>query len=100
MLKYDQQVADELVKRIHEQMNKGVYTQITAHLSELAEKHTDKKGDFKISIDQRCCPVCYEATFVGSVHRKSGSDWSEIENLKFRYDTQPEYAEEEGASVE
>jgi len=80
-------------------MKIGVYSQIVAHLQDIASKHFDKKGDIKISVDQRCCPLCHEATFLGSVRRKSGSDWNEVNDLKFRYNTLPELVEKELAEV-
>lgn len=99
LFKFDQSLADELLKGIYEQMESGFYSQIVAHLKTLASNHHDKKGDIKISVDQRCCPSCYEATFLGSVHRKGSRDWNEVEELKFQYDTQPEVAAEEPAAV-
>jgi len=99
LFKFEQSVADEILKGIHQQMKIGVYSQIVAHLQDIASKHFDKKGDIKISVDQRCCPLCHEATFLGSVRRKSGSDWNEVNDLKFRYNTLPELVEKELAEV-
>lgn len=99
LFKYEQSAADEMLKGIHEQMDAGIYSQIAAHLQTLAGQHYDKKGDIKISVDQRCCPSCHEATFLGSVHRKSSSDWNEVDELKFQYNTPSEVGEQELVEV-
>lgn len=99
MLKFEQTLADEILSGIHAQMKEGTYLHIVAHLQDLAGKHADKKGDLRIAVDQRCCPVCYEATFLGSVHRKKGNDWNEVSELKFQYHTTPAVLDQDQPAV-
>jgi hypothetical protein len=33
--------------------------------------------------------MCLEATILGTVHQQIGSDWNEVEDLKFSFTSQP-----------
>ena len=88
--KYDETMVEQIFSQIHELMEKISYQDLVAYLQDLRTKHTDKKGDIKINVDQRFCPVCNEGTIIANVNRKKGGDWTEVKELNFRLDSQPD----------
>jgi hypothetical protein len=87
--KYGDSLNEQIFGGIHEKIAEGSYQDVVAYLQALGAKHTDRKGNMKISVDHRFCPSCFEGTILGKVHRKSGGDWTEVEDLNFRLDSQP-----------
>ncbi|OHB55902.1 MAG: hypothetical protein A2Y07_07925 [Planctomycetes bacterium GWF2_50_10] len=87
--KYEQLLADQIFTGIRERIVHGSYTDLMQNLNELAIIHQDSKGDMIIDVDQRFCPMCYEATILGNVQHRKGKDWQEADDLKFAFTSQP-----------
>jgi len=64
------------------------YQQIVSYLKELSRK-TDKDGDVMITADQRYCTSCKEASIVGRVSKKTGQEWTPVDEMAFQFDSQP-----------
>ncbi len=60
-------------------------------------KWSVSKGKVKLSVDERYCSGCLQASLVGRVLRLHGNQWKEVEELAFRLESQP--GEHTGASA-
>ena len=87
--KYQESLVEQIFGGIREKIEKESYQDVVAYFQGLGDKHADRKGDMKISVDQRFCPICNEGTILGKVNRKKGGDWTEVDELNFRLDSQP-----------
>jgi hypothetical protein len=87
--KFDEEKMNEVTSRINDLIQKGAYTHLVEYCKQLAKDHKDAKPDVKISIDQRYCPICLEATILGKVYRLGSGEWNEVNDLKFVFTSQP-----------
>jgi len=86
---YEENLAQEIFAKISELIQRQTYQDIVSYFRDLSEKHHDKKGNIKITADQRFCRQCREASIVGKAYRKKGSEWSEVRDLSFSFTSQP-----------
>lgn len=88
-LVFEEQQVNKIFQKMDELIEAGIYRDIVGYCQQLTHDYKDSKGDVKISMDQRYCPMCLESTILGTVHQKSGGDWNEVEDLKFSFTSQP-----------
>ncbi|MHC4757439.1 MAG: hypothetical protein ACYTE8_02165 [Planctomycetota bacterium] len=88
MFKYEEQQTNEIFDKMKRLIEAGSYRDIVAYCRQLADEHNERKGDMKINMDQRYCPMCLEATILGRVYKKSGGNWVEDKEFKFNYTSQ------------
>ncbi len=89
MLKFDEQRVHEIFQDINKLIAERNQGELVEYFQQLVRDHNDAKGNVKISVDQRFCPVCLDATILCTTYRKSGGDWNEIKDLKFVFTSQP-----------
>lgn len=87
--KYEENLAQEIFARIAELIQGKTYKDIVSYCRELSERHHEKKGNVQITVDQRFCRRCREASIIGKIHRLKGREWDEVSSLSFSFTSQP-----------
>lgn len=87
--KYEENLAQEVFVRISELIQGQIYKDIVSYFRELSDRHHEKKGNVRITVDQRFCRRCREASIIGKVYRLKGSEWDEVSDLSFSFTSQP-----------
>lgn len=88
LFKFDERLVEEVFGRLQELIRGAIYPDLVKYCQELAQKHNDRNGNINITVDQRFCPRCREATLLGSVSRLAGSEWKELDDLSFSFSSQ------------
>ena len=88
---FDADQAMEALDQIHASVAGCDYAGLLSVLTE-ASKHEaplQEEQVIRVSVDERVCPSCNEATLLGMVERSAGGrgDWEEASDLAFRLDS-------------
>jgi hypothetical protein len=75
-------VFDELLINIMDMITKLSYEDLAVSLGNLQAEY-NANGKMKITIDQRVCPICKDASIVGRVYKKDAYSWECVDNLSF-----------------
>jgi hypothetical protein len=59
------------------------HDELTRYLDSLQKKQQFPNSQIKITANERGCSKCGELLLLGKVHRKSGDDWKEMDELAF-----------------
>ncbi|MBE0536950.1 MAG: hypothetical protein IH624_14900 [Phycisphaerae bacterium] len=82
---FEESLADALLGGVRERIAAADYLSLIAYVRQLAQTHTNSKGDMRVSVDHRLCPGCSEATLLGKVERRKGREWHEISTARFEF---------------
>jgi len=85
VFKFSEGVVTDIFNKLGALSEQRDYPGLVGYLKEISERYQDKKGEIQITADQRYCEKCRKATILGTVSKRSGRQWSEIEDLAFTY---------------
>lgn len=76
---------DQILSEINLLAKNSSFEETTSFFEKINSENLQNKGDIKLTIDQRSCPMCKETSIVGRVFKKDAYEWKSLDDLNFSF---------------